>query len=153
VLDSFTLYLVIPKIDHPGLNVKAQGGPQARNFVKSLASLPHRIPLAKLGAREMAEVSVEGLRRAIRNLHGCESTWVEAVEVKEAFEGQPVWEGRVQVFDLQGHPKATRCYAWSHAVDDSEKRRFVVVLHQPPVDSPAAAVRAAIVQEHRERQS
>jgi hypothetical protein len=26
-----------------------------------------------------------------------------------------------------------------------------VVLHQPPIDSPAAAVRAAIVQQHREQ--
>lgn len=99
----------------------------------------------------MAEVPIEALRQAIRDLHGCDSTWVESVEVRELFEGQPVWEGYVQVFDLRGHPMATRCYAWSHTVDDSDKRRFVVVLHQPPVDSPAAAVRAAIVQQHREQ--
>jgi hypothetical protein len=30
-------------------------------------------------------------------------------------------------------------------VGDYEKRRFVAVLHEPPVDSPLAAVRAAIV--------
>jgi len=97
----------------------------------------------------MSEVSVQALKEAIRNLHGCEATWVESVPVKEEFEGQTVWEGTVQVFDLQAHPQATRCYAWSHAADEAPKRRFVAVLHQGPVDSPQAAVRAAIVQELR----
>ena len=34
------------------------------------------------------------------------------------------------VFDLHGHPTALRCYAWSHAVEGSEKRRYVAVLHR-----------------------
>ncbi len=50
----------------------------------------------------------------------------------------------MRVFDVSGHPTATRCYAWSHATEGS-RRRFVVVLHAPPVDSPVAAVRASIV--------
>ena len=99
----------------------------------------------------MTEVSVEALKEAIKNLHGCDSVWVEAVPVHETFEGETVWEGSVQVFDLKGHPTAKRCYAWSHAVDDSEKRRFVAVLHQGPIDSPQAAVRVAIVQETRKQ--
>jgi hypothetical protein len=97
----------------------------------------------------MSEVSIEALKEAIRNLHGCEATWVESVPVKEQFEGQTAWEGTVQVFDLHGHPQATRCYAWSHVVGESSKRRFVAVLHQGPVNSPQTAVRAAIVQEYR----
>ena len=94
----------------------------------------------------MAEVSMEALEKAIRDLHGCDSTWIEATPVRETFHGQTVWEGTVQVFELIGHPTAKRCYAWSHATE-GEKRRFVAVLHQGPVDSPVAAVRAAIVQE------
>ncbi|MDO8751873.1 MAG: hypothetical protein Q7K03_12150 [Dehalococcoidia bacterium] len=86
------------------------------------------------------------LKEAIRNLHGCDSTWIESAPVKETFQGQTVWEGTVQVFDLIGHPTAKRCYAWSHATKGT-KRRFVAVLHQGPVDSPEKAVRAAIVQE------
>ncbi len=97
----------------------------------------------------MTEAALGALRDAIRNLHGCEASWVKAVPVREAFQGQTVWEGTVQVFDLQGHPSATRCYAWSHAVGGSEKRRFVAALHQGPVVSPQAAVRAAIVHEHK----
>ena len=95
----------------------------------------------------MTEVSTKQLRKAIRKLHGCDSTWTGAVRVKETFKGETVWEGLVQVFNLIDHPKALVCYAWSHAIDDSTKRRFVAVLHQEPVTSPGAAVRADIIQQ------
>lgn len=97
----------------------------------------------------VTEVSTKQLRKAILNLHGCDSSWTGAVRVKETLKGEAVWEGLVQVFDLIDHPKATVCYAWSHAIDDSTKRRFVAVLHQEPVTSPGAAVRADIIQQAR----
>ena len=98
----------------------------------------------------MADAPTEALADAIRSMHGVEATWIASVPVTEDFKGETVWDGAVEVFELHGHPTATRCYAWSHAVDDSERRRFVAVLHQGPIDSPQAAVRAAIVQEARE---
>ena len=91
---------------------------------------------------------MESHRRAIRDLHDCASTHVESVPVTESFQGQTVWKGTVEVFTLHGHPTATRAYAWSHAIDGSEKRRFVAVLHQGPVDSPETAVRTAIAEEY-----
>ena len=97
----------------------------------------------------MPEATIEALKEAIRNLHNCDSTWIESVPVKETFEGQTVWEGEVQVFDLHGHPSASRCYAWSHATEGS-KRRFIAVLHEGPVDSAQKAVKAAIVSEHKQ---
>jgi hypothetical protein len=53
------------------------------------------------------------------------------------------------VFDLKGHPRASRVYAWSSPIEGSTKRRFFAVLHQGPVKSPVDAVRAAIVAENR----
>ncbi len=97
----------------------------------------------------MTEVSTKQLGKAIRNLHGCDSTWTRAARVKETLNGETVWEGLVQVFNLIDHQKATVCYAWSHAIDESTKRRFVAVLHQEPVTSPGAAVRADIIQQAR----
>ena len=91
----------------------------------------------------MDPAGLPALHDAIKHLHGVEATWVESVPVHETFQGRTVWEGEVQVFDLTGHPAASRCYAWSHATE-GERRRFVVVLHAPPVDSPEKAVRAAI---------
>ena len=97
----------------------------------------------------MTEVSNDAPRDAIRNRHGCDSTWVAAVSMTETFDGKTVWEGEVQVFDLIGYPSATRCYAWSHSVDGSEQRRFFAVLHIPPIVSPVDAVRAAIIAESK----
>jgi hypothetical protein len=72
------------------------------------------------------------------------------VPVHEVFRGKTVWRGEVEVFDLTGHPKATRCYAWSHP-DGPQNRneKFVAVLEIPPVDSLTKAVRAAIVSQSR----
>ena len=93
---------------------------------------------------------IEELRDVIRKLHGVESNHIESVPVKETFQGKTVWEGIVEVFDLHGHPKATRVYAWAHETDDPQKpRRHVAVLHIHPVTSPVLAVRAAIAQEFR----
>jgi hypothetical protein len=66
---------------------------------------------------------------------------------------QPVWEGIVHVFNLEGHPKATRAYAWSSPIEGSTKRRFFAVQHVGPIKSPVDAVRAAIVAEHQQRRN
>lgn len=90
------------------------------------------------------------LQDVIRRLHGVESHHVESVPVKEIFRGETVWEGIVEVFELHGHPKALRVYAWSHDSDGPEKpKKHVTVLHIGPVTSAVEAVRAAIVQEFR----
>jgi len=100
----------------------------------------------------LVEVDDCQLKEAIESQHGGTATLVQAVPVKETFEDQPVWEGVVHVFDLEGHPLASRAYAWSSPIEGSTKRKFFAVLHLGPVKSPQNAVRAAIVAEHR-RQS
>lgn len=90
------------------------------------------------------------LQAVIRRLHGVESKHVESVPVKETFQGETIWEGIVEVFELHGHLTAPRVYAWSHNTDDPKKpRRHVTVLHVAPITSAVAAVRAVIVQESR----
>lgn len=89
-------------------------------------------------------VGIPALQDAIRNMHGVESRWIESVEIDETFEGAQVWSGEVQVFELIGHPRATRCYAWSEAAG-GKRRRFFAALHVPPVDSALAAIRVSIV--------
>jgi hypothetical protein len=97
----------------------------------------------------MIRNDTDQLREAVEKMHGGTATLAQSVPVREAFEGKPVWEGVVHVFDLTGHPTANRAYAWSSPLEGSTKRRLFAVLHQPPVDSPQAAVRAAIVAEHK----
>jgi len=90
----------------------------------------------------------EDLEKVILDLHGCKSKWVESIPVKEVFEGETAWKGVVGVFELENHPTAKRCYAWSQDIDDS-KKKFFAVLHQGSVKSAQDAVKAAIVNEFR----
>ena len=55
----------------------------------------------------------EQLREAVEKMLGGTATFSQFVPVRETFEGKPVWEGVVHVFQLAGHPTATRAYAWS----------------------------------------
>ena len=91
---------------------------------------------------------IEELRAVIGKLHGCDSKHVESVPVHEVFQGKTAWRGVVEVFDLIGHPKSKRCYAWSH-LDGArdEKTKYVAVLGVPPIDTPQKAVQASIVSE------
>jgi hypothetical protein len=95
------------------------------------------------------DVSADQLQRAVEGQHGGKAVLMSAEPVKETFQGKTVWEGVVHVFDLEGHPKATRAYAWSSPIEGSDKRRFYAVLHLGGIRSPVDAVRAAIVAEQR----
>ena len=96
---------------------------------------------------------IERIQQVILHLHKADSTWVESVPVREVFQGRTIWQGPVEVFTLLNHPKAKRCFAWSHkdGKDDSDER-FVAVLEIPPIKSAHDAVKVAIAHEVRESQ-
>ena len=94
------------------------------------------------------------LQTAVQHLHNCAAVWCETVPVHEVFKGQTVWKGDVEVFDLTGHPKAKRCYAWSHLDGANDERtRFVAVLEIPPVVSADTAVRVQIVKDFKHKRN
>lgn len=97
-------------------------------------------------------MSSSDLTVAVESQHSCRATFVQAVPVYETFKGQTVWEGLVHVFDLEGHPQATRAYAWSSAIEGSDKRRVYTVLGIGAIKTPLDAVRAAIVADNRRKQ-
>jgi hypothetical protein len=81
-------------------------------------------------------------------LHNCGATWRDSVPVSEVFQCKTIWSGQVEVFDLNGHPKAKRAYGWLHPENaDGTGERFIAVLEIPPVTSPETAVKVAIVAE------
>jgi hypothetical protein len=90
---------------------------------------------------------IRKLQEAIRAVHGCESLHVSTAPVTEYFQGKLAWTGDVEVFDLTGHQKAKRCYAWGY--DDNGTLRSTAVLEIPPVDSPSSAVTVAIAAQAR----
>jgi hypothetical protein len=82
---------------------------------------------------------LERSKLAVEHLHQCSA-------VHETFRGQTVWQGEVEVFDITGHPKANRAYAWNHREGpNDEGERFVAVLEIPPVQDAQSAVKVAIV--------
>ena len=97
------------------------------------------------------ETQVYQLASAIVQQHGGRAVFCSIEAVDERDNGKPVWQGEVHVFDLEGHPKATRAYAWSSPVEGSDRRRFYAVLHLGEIRSAADAVRAAIVAEVRSK--
>jgi hypothetical protein len=85
---------------------------------------------------------IDQLREAVEVMHRCKAAHVESVPVIEMFGQQTVWEGVVEVFDITGHAKAKRCYAWSFP--EGNETRYVTALEIPPVESAQTAVRASI---------
>src|SRR5207247_6609760 len=83
-------------------------------------------------------------------VHGCESRHIETIHVLETFQGQTVWDGQVQVFDLCEPYVGRKCFAWD-CIDERprKQRRYVTVLEAPNVRSAAEAVRASLTSDAR----
>lgn len=96
---------------------------------------------------------IERLKLVVEHLHKVTARHTKTVPVHEVFQGQTVWKGDVEVFEIAGHPRTNIAYGWSHAsgADDSDER-FVAVLGIPPADSPINAVRVSAVKEIRHKQ-
>ena len=92
--------------------------------------------------------NIENLQSVIWELHSVRATHRKSVPVTETWNGQTIWDGVVEVFDLHGHPQTDTAYAWSHQTDEGSDRH-VAVLHLHPAISPLMAVRAALVAEAR----
>jgi hypothetical protein len=91
---------------------------------------------------------LEELESIIVKIHGCEATPVETVPVTEIFRGKVVWTGDVVIFQLKGHPRAARCYAWGFP-DNLGTLETTTILEIPPVLSAEMAVRVAIASRPR----
>jgi hypothetical protein len=80
------------------------------------------------------------LQTVIQHLHKCGAVHAKTVPVHEHFNGKTLWQGDVEVFDLNGHPKAKRAYGWTYG----EPEEFITILELPPVDSPQSAVKVGV---------
>ena len=83
------------------------------------------------------------LQLAIQDLYQCKATYRRTVTVHEVLEGNKAWNGDVEIFWLNGHPGAKRCFAWSQQEGPSQEH-IVAILEKPPVIGPATAVRALL---------
>jgi hypothetical protein len=80
------------------------------------------------------------IRFAIHQTHDCEAEALESiVHVKNPSRKGAPWERKVHVFEVSGHSKSTRCYAW---VEPLDKTAITIraVLHSDMISSPEKAV-------------
>lgn len=69
---------------------------------------------------------IQRLQEAILAVHGANATHTGSKAVTEIFCDETAWKGSVEIFDITGHPKAKRCYAWAY--DDNGTLRTTAVL-------------------------
>jgi hypothetical protein len=91
---------------------------------------------------------IEAIQEAIGKGYKCKAKHVKTAIVNERKDGQAIWLGKVEVFELEGHPKAKRAYGWGYE-ETPGKTEFVTVLEIPPVVSPETAVRAYLVEKFK----
>jgi hypothetical protein len=82
------------------------------------------------------------LQKAIKEQHGCDSEHLLTRHVRETFQDKVVWEGDVEIFQLEHH-QAIVAYAWSDKTG-SGNTRYVTVLGIPPVYTAVDAVRTYV---------
>ena len=82
---------------------------------------------------------LQEVQRAVAKAAGCPVRYLESAIVPEGWSEQVAWEGTVDVFVLDGHPKAKRAYGWLRW-----DGHCAAVLEIPPVDSPDMAVRVVL---------
>src|SRR6266542_3956279 len=102
----------------------------ACNRTRLVESKAARGPLRNcLDAVSNQQEYIQRLKLTVEHLHEllCRASFNRACPC--TIPGANVGQGGVEVFELRGHPKAARSYAWSHtqSKDDSGKR-FVAVL-------------------------
>ena len=76
-------------------------------------------------------------------MHACGCSHFGTEHVREEHDGALVWEGDVEIFQLEGHQKANVAYGWGWT-GDSDDIQYIGILNVPPVVSATDAVKAAI---------
>lgn len=87
---------------------------------------------------------MKNLTEMVEHANDCKAKHLKSIFVQEEFRGKVAWEGYVELFELEGNPKAKRCYAWEYLMHDEKTRQFISVLEISPVESASTAVLSAI---------
>ncbi len=83
---------------------------------------------------------LEAIQDAIKKGYGLEATHIKTISVNFKHDGESIWDGEVEVFEIKGHAEAKQAYGWGFKKDDGAIE-FVTVLEKPPVDGPETAVK------------
>jgi hypothetical protein len=105
---------------------------------------------SKNNAGAPTAVRLSEFRLAIRQMLDCEANPTGVVELRVPRRGGGDWSGTVHVFELSGHPRVSRCYAWPESLD--ERTVIVRVVAQAGrITSPQQAVRSILNRQRHTR--
>src|SRR5262249_13431330 len=104
-----------------------------------LSFIWHVLPL-KVDA---AMRKIAKLQKAIKEQHGCDSEHLLTRHVRETFQDKVVWEGDVEIFQLENH-QAIVAYAWSYKTEEGENPRLFAGWETPQVYHGVDAVRSKV---------
>ena len=85
--------------------------------------------------------TVKFFEEYISDRYGCKAAWIATVPINKSFRPGMARESIVHVFELSGHERAHRCYAWSY---NGGSWHYATVLGVPPVTSAEAAIQKAL---------
>lgn len=94
------------------------------------------------------QTKIDLLARGILAQHQVAATFASVESVTLERNGAVYWRGEVYVFDIVGHPRAARAFAWTHS-DRTGHERAIAVLGVPPVTSAQKAAEVALVALYR----
>ena len=86
---------------------------------------------------------IEELAQAITAMHECGCSHFGTEKVIEKHQGDVVWEGVVEVYQLTDHPEAKIAYGWGWE-DDAGEIQYIGILKAKHIESASDAVKAAI---------
>jgi predicted nuclease with TOPRIM domain len=90
---------------------------------------------------------IENLRRLIERGYNCKARHSSSTPVLETFNGETVWDGVVETFEVDGYPTVSRCYAFQFVQNDQPEIK--TVLGVAGIDSPLKALRFALAVQAR----
>jgi hypothetical protein len=83
------------------------------------------------------------LLTAIENRAKCPAVYIQTQPVRLSIDGQVVWNGKVDIFQLKEHPQAQQAFGWGVEKAD-KKMEYITVMGIPPLDTPLAAVKGYV---------
>jgi len=83
----------------------------------------------------------EKIKEAIERKALCQVRYLHTQPLRLVEDGQITWRGKVEVFQLDGHPEAKIAFGWGIPVDEN-RMECVTVIGRPPLETPVMAVKA-----------
>ena len=85
----------------------------------------------------------ESVQEAIENRAKCPAVYLNTQPIRFSMDGKVLWDGKVEIFQLKGHPQAQQAFGWGYE-NKMKKMEYVTIIGIPPLDTAMAAVKGYV---------